>query len=67
MKAINSILDKLTVVRISQAQQPLPDQDAGLTPEEVLALKYKPGQKIIDQTTGKEVTIIGGTRISVKI
>jgi len=30
--------------------------------EQVIALKFKKGQKVIDKITGEEVTIIGGTR-----
>lgn len=67
MRSLSQILDKLTDARISQVQTPVPDSEAGLSPEDILALKFKPGQKIINPTTGKEVTVLGGTRIYTQI
>ena len=51
-----------TVSRIVANLPPLtPDR------EEVLGLRYRKGDKVIDERTGKEYTVIAGTRKSVAI
>jgi len=53
---------KESVARIVANLPPLtPDR------EEVLSLRYRKGDKVIDERTGKEYTVIAGTRKSVAI
>jgi hypothetical protein len=67
MQLIRTIRDQLTETRITLEAGASRNPEAGLSREEILGLKYRPGQRTIDPVTGKEVTVIGSTRIAVKV
>lgn len=60
-------IDKLTRLRIELEEEYKPLNLEDLSEEEILLLKYRRGQKLIDKTTGKEVTILAGKRTTYKV
>jgi len=56
-----AIIDRIVeatvdVAELREAPPPRPRR------EEVLALRYRPGQRVRDRVTGKEVEVLAGTR-----
>jgi len=58
------LIDRLTSLRIEEQEKTKGLSIAGPTEEEIQGLAYRPGERVIDKTTGKEVTILAGKRAS---
>jgi len=58
------MIDMLTSQMIEMSERNKGLSIAGPTEEEIQGLAYRPGERVIDKTTGKEVTILAGKRAS---
>lgn len=58
------LIDRLTSLRIEEKEKTEGLSVVGPTQEEIQGLAYRPGERAIDKTTGKEVTILAGKRAS---
>jgi len=56
------LIDRLTSLRIEEEERTRDLKITGPDEEEIQGLVYRRGQRVIDKTTGKEVTILAGKR-----
>jgi len=63
----NVTIDKLTSLKILREEEFEAIKLEEPSEEEIINMKYRKGQKLVDTATGKEVTIIAGRRASYKI
>jgi hypothetical protein len=56
------LIDQLTGAMIEKKEKTEAEKPHEPTSEEVQGLAFKPGEKLVDSVTGKEVTILAGKR-----
>lgn len=61
------IIDKLTSLRIEEEERTSKLNIRGPSEEEIQGLAYRPGERVIDKTTGKEVIVLAGKRANYTI
>ena len=60
-------IDKLTNLKIEMDEEHLELKLEDPSEEEIILMAFRKGQKLIDKTTGKEVTILAGKRAYYKV
>lgn len=67
MDIINQSIENIAALR--RADRETIDRESSFTPsrEESLGLKYKKGDVVTDERTGKNYTVVAGTRKSVAV
>lgn len=58
------LIDRLTSLRIEEEEKTKGLKITGPTEEEIQGMAFRPGDTVIDKTTGKEVTVLAGKRAS---
>jgi hypothetical protein len=61
------MIDRLTSLRIDEKEKTKKLNIKTPDDEEIQGLEYRRGQKVIDKTTGKEVTVLAGKRAVGKV